>query len=61
VVFDQHVHLSLNLEFWDCFNDKVYNNNPQMEELKENIHRKIANVPAEQLQSVDQNLFHWCV
>jgi hypothetical protein len=28
-----------------------------MEELKENIHREIANIPAEHLQSVNQNLF----
>jgi hypothetical protein len=27
------------------------------EELKENIHMEIANVPVEQLQSVNQNLF----
>jgi hypothetical protein len=28
--------------------------------LKENIHREIANIPAEQLQRVNQNLFHQC-
>jgi hypothetical protein len=28
-----------------------------MEELKENICREIANIPAEQLQRVNQNLF----
>jgi hypothetical protein len=27
--------------------DKIYNSNPQREELKENIHREIANIPAE--------------
>jgi hypothetical protein len=28
--------------FWGCLKDKVYSNNPQMEEeLKENIHREI--------------------
>jgi hypothetical protein len=40
--------------------DKVYNSNPRKEELKENIHRKIANISAEQLQRVNQNLFHQC-
>jgi hypothetical protein len=30
------------------------------EELKQNIHREIANIPAEQLQRVNQNLFCWC-
>jgi hypothetical protein len=30
-----------------------------IEEL-ENIHRKIANIPAEQLLRVNQNLFCWC-
>jgi hypothetical protein len=41
--------------------DKVYNRNPRTEEeLKENIRRGIANIPAEQLQRVNQNLFHQC-
>jgi hypothetical protein len=41
--------------------DKCYNSSPQMEEeLKENIHRKIANIPAEQIQRINQNLFHRC-
>jgi hypothetical protein len=40
--------------------DKVYNSNPQAEELKENIHREIANTPAEQLQKVNQNLSCRC-
>jgi hypothetical protein len=31
-----------------------------MEELKENIGRENANIPAEQLQRVNQNLFRWC-
>jgi hypothetical protein len=30
------------------------------EELKENIRREIANIPAEQLQGVSLNLFHQC-
>jgi hypothetical protein len=30
-----------------------------MEELKEIIHREIANFSAEQLQRVDQNLSYW--
>jgi hypothetical protein len=40
--------------------DNVYNSNPWMEELKEIIHREIANVPAEQLRSINQNLFCLC-
>jgi hypothetical protein len=36
--------------------DKVYNSNPRTEErLKQNIHREIANIPAEQLRRVNQN------
>jgi hypothetical protein len=46
--------------FWGCLKDKVYNNNPRIEELKENIRREIANIPAEQLQMVQQNLFDLC-
>jgi hypothetical protein len=46
--------------FWGCLKDKLYNINPQMEELKENIHKEIANIPVEQLQRLNQNLFHWC-
>jgi hypothetical protein len=33
--------------------DKFYNSKPRKEELKENIHREIANIPAELLQSVN--------
>jgi hypothetical protein len=44
--------------FWGCLKDTVYNSNlPTEEELKENIHSEIANIPAEQLQRVNQNLF----
>jgi hypothetical protein len=33
---------------------KVYNSNPRTEEeLKDNIHREIANIHAEELQSVN--------
>jgi hypothetical protein len=42
--------LDLNLHdfsFWDCLKDKVYNSNPQREELKENTCREIENIPAE--------------
>jgi hypothetical protein len=36
--------------------DNVYNSNPwTKEELKENMHNEIANIPAEQLQKVNQN------
>jgi hypothetical protein len=40
--------------------DKVYNRNTRTEELKENICREIANIPAEQLQRVNHNLFLHC-
>jgi hypothetical protein len=46
--------------FWACLKDKTYNSNPQREKLKENIHREIASVPAEQHQRVNQKVFHWC-
>jgi inhibitor of nuclear factor kappa-B kinase subunit alpha len=47
--------------FWGCLKDKVYNSNHQtVGELKENICREMANIPAEQLQRVNQNLFCWC-
>jgi hypothetical protein len=55
VVFGQHVHLILIFAiffFWGCLKNKVCNSNARMEELKENIHREIANIPAEQLQPV---------
>jgi hypothetical protein len=29
-------------------------------EVKENIHREIANIPAEQLQGVNHNFLSWC-
>jgi hypothetical protein len=45
--------------FCGCLKDKVYNSNAQTE-LKENIHREIANILAEQLQKVNQNLSHQC-
>jgi hypothetical protein len=38
--------------------DKVYNSNPRTEEeLHGNIRRETANIPEEQLQKVNQNLF----
>jgi hypothetical protein len=46
--------------FWGCLEDKVYNRKPQTKELKENICMETANIPAEQLQSVNLNLFWWC-
>jgi hypothetical protein len=47
--------------FWGCFfKDKVYNSNPRTEELKGNVHRELSNIPAEQLQRVNQNLFCRC-
>jgi hypothetical protein len=46
--------------FWGCLKDKVYSNNPRKEELKENIRRKISNIPAEHRQKVNQNFFRRC-
>jgi hypothetical protein len=40
-----------NFLFWGCSKDKVY----RKEELKENIRRETAYIPAEQLQRVYQN------
>jgi hypothetical protein len=64
VVFSQHVHLILIIViffFWGCLKDKVYNSNHCMEEEpKENIRRETANIPAEQLQGVNQNIFSQC-
>jgi hypothetical protein len=37
--------------------DKVHNSNPRTEELIESIDREIANITAEQLERVNQNLF----
>jgi hypothetical protein len=52
--------LILVIFFWGCLKARVYNINPRMEELKENIHRKIANILAEQPQRVNQNPFCQC-
>jgi hypothetical protein len=49
------------LFFWGCLKDKVYSSNPQIEEeLKENIHREISNIPRQHLQKVNQNLIRQC-
>jgi hypothetical protein len=37
---------------WGCLKNKVYNTKPQREDLKENIRREVANIPAEELQRV---------
>jgi hypothetical protein len=42
--------------FWDCLKDKVYNINPRKEEPKENIHREMANIPAEQSKGESEPL-----
>jgi hypothetical protein len=42
------------------FEGQSLQHNPQTEGLKENIHREIENIPAEQLQRVNQNFFHRC-
>jgi hypothetical protein len=51
VVFGQHNSPDLIpcdfFFFWGCLKDKVYNSTLQTEDLKENVHRKIANDPAE--------------
>jgi hypothetical protein len=62
MVFSQHVLLTLILMiffFYGCLNNKVHNITPKTEELKENIYGKIENIPAEQLQRVNQSLFYW--
>jgi hypothetical protein len=46
--------------FWSYLKDRVYSSNPRMEELKENIRKEIANIVAEQLQRINQNIFHRC-
>ncbi|PNF37455.1 hypothetical protein B7P43_G15516, partial [Cryptotermes secundus] len=46
--------------FWGCLKDKVHNSYSKMEKLKENICREIANIPAEQLQMLNLNVFCWC-
>jgi hypothetical protein len=46
--------------FWGCLKGKVYNINSQTEERKGNIRSEIANIPAAQLQRVNQNLFRRC-
>jgi hypothetical protein len=38
--------------FLGCLKDKVYKSNPRTEEVKENIRKEIANIPAEQPQIV---------
>jgi hypothetical protein len=43
--------------FRNYLKDKVHKGNPRMEELKENIRKEIANIPVEQLERVNQNLF----
>jgi hypothetical protein len=41
--------------FWCFLKDKVYSSNPWTEEeLKENIHWEIANIPSEQFQKVNK-------
>jgi hypothetical protein len=62
-VFGQHVHpilIPVILFLLCCLEDKVYNSNSRTEELKENICREIVNIPAEQLQVVNWNLFRQC-
>jgi hypothetical protein len=47
--------------FSGCLKDKVYNSNPQTnKEPKENICRETANIPAEQLERVNQKIFSRC-
>jgi hypothetical protein len=46
--------------FRGCLKDKVYKSNHRTEELKDNIGREIVNIPAGQLQRVNQNLLCQC-
>jgi hypothetical protein len=57
--FTRNVILAI-FSFWGCLKDKVYNSNLQLKKLKENIRREIANIPAKQLQRVNQNLLCQC-
>jgi hypothetical protein len=51
VVYGQHVNLILLVLviffFWGCLKDEVYNSNLRTEEVKENICKEIANIPAD--------------
>jgi hypothetical protein len=57
VIFGQHVRLILILViffFCGCMKDNVYDRKPRTEEeLKENIRKEIANIPAEELQRLN--------
>jgi hypothetical protein len=60
VVFGQHVHpILISVIFSSAVVRRVKftTSTPKTKELTENIRREIANIPAEQLQSVNQNLF----
>jgi hypothetical protein len=64
VVFGQHVHLILMpviFFYCCCLKDKFDNSNLRTEEVKENIRREIVNIPAEQLQRVNQNSCEECL
>jgi hypothetical protein len=41
--------------FWGLLKDNVHYSDPWTEELKEYIRREIANIPAEQLQRINQS------
>jgi hypothetical protein len=62
LVFGQHVHpllILVNFSSGVVWRTKFITVT-ETEELKENIQREIANIPAEQFQRVNQNVFHWC-
>jgi hypothetical protein len=46
--------------FFGCLKDTVYNSNPRKEGLEDNIHKKFKNIPAEEFQRINQNLFRRC-
>jgi hypothetical protein len=61
VVFGQHVHLTLIFVTFSSgvvWRIKFTTVSPE-ENLNENIHRETANIPVEQLQRLNQNLFCW--
>jgi hypothetical protein len=62
VVFGQNIHLILILIIFSSrvFRRTVYTSNNRTEDLKENIRREIANIPAERLQRVNQYVFLRC-
>jgi hypothetical protein len=63
VVFGQHIHLISFLVFFLLGlseGQSLQSNSVKEGKLKENISKEIANIPAEHLQRVNQDIFRWC-